>query len=226
VERSQRKAQIYAVAARLFSQQGYHATTIRQVARELDLQGGSLYAHIDAKEDVLWGIVSQAAEEFLTALRPIAHSHLPPDEKLRAALRAHVGVVAENINAATVYFQDWKYLSAPRRETLLAQRDEYEGMFRAIVAKGVEAGVFRSDIDVKAVARLALSAGNWLYQWYRPDGPLSPNQVADQFADIFLPGMIPHLTAETAEAAETRIGLSWPSASSVSSAVNFGVGRR
>ncbi len=56
-----RREQIYNTAGTLFSRRGYAATSIRDIARELDLQGGSLYAHIDSKEDVLWAIVSRAA---------------------------------------------------------------------------------------------------------------------------------------------------------------------
>ena len=56
----------------MFSRQGYHATTVRDIARELNMQGGSLYAHIDSKEDMLWEIVERAAAQFLAAVRPLA----------------------------------------------------------------------------------------------------------------------------------------------------------
>lgn len=185
---SQRIAQIYATGARLFSRHGYHGTTIRQIAAALDLQGGSLYAHIHAKEDVLWGIVTHAAAEFFAAVTPVAQSDLPAADKLRAALRAHVGVVAGNLDAATVYFHDWKFLGAERRDAIRARRDEYEGLFRAIVAEGVRRGAFRP-LDDKFAALLVLSVGNWLYQWYRADGPLSPDEVADEFCELILRGM-------------------------------------
>ncbi len=190
MENSQRVKQIHGVAAALFSRDGYHGTTMRQIARELDLQGGSLYAHIAAKEDLLWGIVSEAAAQFLAALRPIAASDLGAADKLRAALRAHVGVVAANLDAATVYFHDWKYLGAERRAVVVAQRDEYEGLFRAIIAEGVANRVFRPDVDAAFAALLVLSVGNWLYQWYRPQGLLAPDDVADRFTDLALGGLL------------------------------------
>ncbi|MFN8474711.1 MAG: TetR/AcrR family transcriptional regulator [Anaerolineae bacterium] len=185
---TQRVEQIYAAAARLFSRYGYHGTTIRQMARELDLQGGSLYAHISAKEDVLWGIVDHAANQFLAAVDPIAACDLAPAEKLRAALRAHIGVVTDNLDAATVYFQDWKFLGDARRDAIRAKRDTYEGYFRQIIAEGIEAGAFRQ-VDEKFAALLVLSVGNWLYQWYRPNGPLPPTAVADEFIAMILAGV-------------------------------------
>lgn len=186
---NQRVAQIYETAARLFSQHGYHGTSIRQVARELDLQGGSLYAHINAKEDVLWGIINHAADQFLCAVRPIVASDLPPVDKLRAAIRAHVYVVTDNLDAATVYHNDWKYLNPDRQAQVRERRNEYETLFRSIVAEGTAAGQFRP-VDDKFASLLALSAVNWLYQWYRPDGPLTPDEVADQFSDLIVRGLL------------------------------------
>ena len=90
-----RKEQIYSTARSLFSERGYHATTVRDIARELNMQGGSLYAHIESKEDVLWEIVNRAAEQFLGAVEPIVASDKSPADKLRDMVRAHVQVVAD-----------------------------------------------------------------------------------------------------------------------------------
>src|SRR5438105_1172868 len=105
MDSGRRIEQLSAVAARLFRQRGYHGTSIREIARAIDLQGGSLYAHIAGKEDLLWTICERAAAQFQAAVRPIAGSDLDPAAKLRRALRAHVGVVAGDLDAATVYFQ-------------------------------------------------------------------------------------------------------------------------
>src|SRR4051794_36580107 len=106
-----RREQIYATAGALFSRRGYAATSVRDIARELDLQGGSLYAHIDSKEDVLWAIVAGAAESFFAAARPIVAADLPATERLRALIAAHVGVVAGRAAQAAVFQQEWRHLS-------------------------------------------------------------------------------------------------------------------
>src|SRR3954462_6168228 len=100
-----RKEQIYSTARSMFSERGYHATTVRDIARELNMQGGSLYAHIDSKEDVLWEIVNRAADEFLEAAEPVATSTATSTatEKLRHMLRAHASVVAGNLTDATSF---------------------------------------------------------------------------------------------------------------------------
>src|SRR5215211_3187650 len=97
-----RKAQIYTTARSLFRERGYPATTVRDIAREMNMQAGSLYAHIESKEDVLWEIVSGAAEQFLATAEPIVASDVAPADKLRALVRAHVQLVADNLAEATI----------------------------------------------------------------------------------------------------------------------------
>src|SRR5687767_11841588 len=98
-----RKEQIFSTARSLFSERGYRATTVRDIAREMNMQAGSLYAHIESKEDVLWEIVERAAAQFLGVVEPIAHGDEPASEKLREMVRAHVRVVADNLDDATVF---------------------------------------------------------------------------------------------------------------------------
>jgi AcrR family transcriptional regulator len=161
---------------------------MRDIARELNMQGGSLYAHIDSKEDMLWEIVEQAAGQFLAAVRPLTALPEPASARLRRMLRAHVDVVTRNLDNATVFFHEWRFLSTPRRAQIAAQRDEYEALFRRVIQDGIDAGEF-PQADARMGALLVLSAGNWLYQWFRPDGALSADAVAAQMADVLIAGL-------------------------------------
>ncbi len=187
---SDRLTEIWDTAERLFSQYGYHATTMRRIAGELGLEGGSLYAHIDSKQEILEAVVGRIGDGFLDLMRPVLEADAPPDEKLRMAMRAHVRMVAENLEAATVYFHDWRFLDAEHRAAVVERRDTYEEMFRSIIREGAEAGVFR-EVDSKFATILILSAGNWVYQWYDPDGQLTPEEIADRFSDIICEGLCP-----------------------------------
>src|SRR5262245_44773656 len=185
-----RKEQIYTTARSLFSERGYHATTVRDIARELNLQGGSLYAHIESKEDVLWALVNRAAEQFLGAVEPIVQSEAPPADKLRDMVRAHVGVVADNLEDATVFLHEWKFLGDERRAAISERRDRYEHLYRQVIEEGISSGDFGS-ADPKMAAMLVLSAVNWMPQWYNPSGPLSAEEVADRFSTLILEGLRP-----------------------------------
>ncbi|HEX5505015.1 MAG TPA: TetR/AcrR family transcriptional regulator [Thermomicrobiales bacterium] len=183
-----RREQIYDTAGALFSRRGYAATSVRDIARELDLQGGSLYAHIESKEDVLWAIVSRAADQFLATARPLAGGDAPAPARLRGMIHAHIAVVTGRVERATVFLQDWKHLSPARREAIRARRVEYEGLYRAVIAAGVARGEF-APADPKLAAMLVLSALNGVHLWYRPGGALAPDEIADRFADLLLNGL-------------------------------------
>ncbi len=183
-----RKTAIFAAAERLFSARGYHATSVRDIAAEIDRRGPSLYAHVGGKEEILWAVVSRAADEFLAALRPIAAADLQPAEKLRRAIAAHVRVVTGNLDAATVYQHEWRQLSPAHRQAVKHRRDDYERLLRGIVAEGIAAGDF-APVDPKWAGLLVLSVVNGVYQWYRPNGPLVPDEISARFTDLILSGI-------------------------------------
>jgi TetR/AcrR family transcriptional regulator, cholesterol catabolism regulator len=178
-----RREQIIDVAARLFSRQGYHGTSVRDIAQAVGMLSGSLYAHIRTKEDLLYEIVLRAAGEFLDDVAAAAGSKERPEERLRAAMRAHIRVVAGDIDAARVFHHEWTMLTGERRREVVALRDRYENLWDGIV------GALPGRLPRKLARLLVLSAANWVYTWYDPAGPLSPDQVADRYTDLLLRGL-------------------------------------
>jgi AcrR family transcriptional regulator len=183
-----RKEQIYRAASALFSERGYRATSVRDIARELDLQGGSLYAHISSKEDVLWEIIARVAESFFTAVQPIADSNTPATDRLRRMIHAHVGVVVNELARAAVFFQDWRHLSEPRIREVLALRDGYERLFRDVIAEGIDSGKFAGR-DPRLASIFVLTALNGIPGWFRTDGGRTPDDIAEELADLILDGL-------------------------------------
>lgn len=184
-----RRAQLSDAASRLFSERGYHATSMRELAASLGLQGGSLYAHINSKEDLLVDIVSGAAQQFDEALFPLRDLDLSADQKLREAMRRHIVVLADNLESATVFFHEWKHLSPEAYAKVTGWRDSIDEFYRELLRQGVTEGVFAPDLDIKLAANLILSALNWTYTWYRVGGSLTPEMVAEQFASLLLCGL-------------------------------------
>lgn len=184
----ERREQILATAERMFSERGYHATSMRDIAAALDLKGGSLYSHINGKQDLLWWSLERAADQFKAAITPFIEGDAPAIERLRGAIAAHVRIVAENLPAATVYFHEWRFLDGARRAEFLARRDAYERAMRAIVSDAVAEGDFPSTVEPKWATLLILSAANWLYQWYNPRGALSANEIAERFTGMLFHG--------------------------------------
>ncbi|GHG25342.1 TetR family transcriptional regulator [Deinococcus indicus] len=184
-----RREQILDSASRLFSERGYHATSMRDLAGDLGMQGGSLYAHISSKEELLIEIVNQASRQFDEALFTLRAEAMPADQKLREAMYRHIRVVADNMDSATVFFHEWKHLSPEAYARVTGWRDTIDAFYRELITQGVQEGTLRADLDIKMTAYLVLSAVNWAYTWYRPGGSLAPRDVAEQFADMLLGGL-------------------------------------
>ena len=190
-----RRRQIEDVASALFSSRGYAATSMRDIARALDLQGGSLYAHIPSKEAVLAAIVEEAAEEFHAAVRPVAEGPGPAARRLREMIAAHVRVVTGGRERAKVFLFEWTFLGEARRAAVTRSRSAYQAYFERVVAEGVAAGELRT-ADPRLAAVFILSAMNAVAHWYRPDGALGPDALAGHYADLFLTGLQAHQESE------------------------------
>lgn len=187
--RSPRRAELVAVAARLFSERGYHGTSMQDLGSALGLQRGSLYAHIGSKEDLLLDVVEEGADRFLERGELALNADGSAGDRLRALLIGHVETATQHLEASTVFLNEWRYLSSDLRDHIQAKRDRYEAMVREIVEEGVTTGEFRADVDVRFAATLVLSAGNWTYTWYRRGGDLTPTEIGERFAELVTRGL-------------------------------------
>jgi TetR/AcrR family transcriptional regulator, cholesterol catabolism regulator len=181
-----RRSELTREAARLFAERGYHGTSIGDLAKALGVQKASLYAHIESKQDLLYETMRDGATAFHAALDEIPED-LAPLEKIRLALRGHLRIVAAQLDVATVFVREWRYLEGDRRDEILAERRRYEERFRALFREGRELGELRTDLDDASAALLALSAANWAYTWL-PAGR-DTDELADRFFAILLDGI-------------------------------------
>jgi len=187
-ESTAKQQEVVGVAERLFSERGYEATSVRDMAEALDIKPGSLYAHIETKENLLWEIVTNAADRFFAAVKPILDSDLVTIEKLRRVVAAHVTVITDSARSAAIYLTEWRHLSEPRLSRFRARRDDYEGLIRGLVHNGIQEGEL-ADMDEKFATMLILSSMNWIHQWYRPDGPMTPQEIARKLTEMLLNGL-------------------------------------
>ena len=184
-----RRREIEDAASSLFHEHGYSGTSVRDIARALDIQGASLYAHVTSKQDVLWSIVERTATRFESAAEAAlagADGPVPgPGSRLAALVRAHVGVITDDVERASVFVHEWRSLAGERRTAIGKRRDAYERRFRTEISDGVAAGSF-APVDPVVAAAFILTALNGLVTWYRPGGRLEPGPLADAMADLAL----------------------------------------
>jgi TetR/AcrR family transcriptional regulator, cholesterol catabolism regulator len=181
-----RRSELRREAARLFAERGYHGTSIGDLADALGVQKATLYAHIASKQDLLYETMREGADAFHGVLDAVPEQ-LPAVEKIQRALRGHLRVVAEQLDVATVFVQEWRYLEGERREEIVAERRRYEERIRALFREGRELGELRTDLDDGTAALLMLSAANWAYTWLQPGR--DTDELADRFFALLIDGM-------------------------------------
>ena len=186
---SERKQQVIAMAEKLFSRKGYLATSVRDLANELDIEAASLYSHVKSKEELLWTIADRSAKAFFDSVLPLTQQSLPVKEKLTQMIIAHVQVIADHIEASAVFFREWKHLGEEKRAAYSKTRAEYEQAWRDVVKKGMEEGTFAA-YDEGFSARIILSAINSTHTWYQADGPKKPREIGQDLASFLLNGLV------------------------------------
>jgi TetR/AcrR family transcriptional regulator, cholesterol catabolism regulator len=181
-----RREELTREAARLFAERGFHGTSMDALAQALGVQKGSLYSLTGSKQELLFETMRGGANAFHSALDTV-----PDDatavERVREALRGHLRVVAEQLDVATVFTREWRYLEGAYRDEIVAERRRYEKRWRGLLRDGVESGDLRTDLDVGATTLLVLSAANWAYTWLEPGW--NTDELADRFTAILVDGM-------------------------------------
>ena len=190
---SARRSELTRAAARLFAERGYHGTSIGDLAEALGVRKASLYHHFASKQDLLYETMRSGADAFHAGLDTVPDD-LRVADRIRLAMRAHLRVVADQLDVATVFVREWRYLDGERREEILAERRRYDERFRALFREGREGGDLRTDLDESAAALLVLSALNWAYTWLASG--TETDALADRFHALLLDGVRGYATPE------------------------------
>jgi AcrR family transcriptional regulator len=183
---STRREALVREAARHFAERGFHGTSMGALAEAMGVQKASLYSLTGSKQDLLYAAMRAGADAFHAALDAVPDD-APAVERIRVALRGHLRVVAEQLDVATVFTREWRFLEGEHRVEIVQERRRYEERWRALFREGVERGDLRSDLDAGAATLLVLSAANWAYTWLRPG--FDTGALADRFTAILVDGV-------------------------------------
>lgn len=176
-------------AIRLFGERGYPVIGMRDLSEAVGILPGSLYSHISSKEHLLLAIVESGITAFIDAIRPVVHADLSAEEKLREALRAHMRVLAGQVEQTRVTFHQWQYLGPENRPRAQAVREEWESLFTQIIAEGIAAGEFRPREHFRLTVLVIAGILGSATEWYRPAGRSTPEEIADAICDQLVGGL-------------------------------------
>ena len=180
--------EILEAALALFSARGYHATSMQDLADAVGLQKGSLYHYIRSKDELLYPLIDRALRGYLEDLEPVLQQGGTVRERLGRMIAAHVERVARYGDMMSVFISEARHLRDEEREQVRSLSARYRDTLVGLIEEGVATGEF-APCDARVVALALIGACNWLPQWYRPDGRLTPREIAEEFIRLFLDGL-------------------------------------
>lgn len=180
------RAAVLAAATDLFTRQGYDATSIGDIARALGVTKSAVYHHVDSKEQLL----AEALDQALTGLEAAlgAGADRPAADRLRDVVRRSVGVLVEHQAEVTLLLRVHGNSESERRA--LARRRAVDAALAALVRRAAEEDGVRGDLDPDVVSRLLFGMVGSLVEWYRADGPVSAERLADTVTALAFEGLL------------------------------------
>ncbi len=176
-------------AARIFSQKGFHAASMQDIAEAVNLKKGSLYYHVSSKQEILLALLDEALDLLIDRIGKVTRMPLLPDEKLRLSMVTYLQTLLERKDLAAILLIEYRSLDSAFLARHIPRRDRLEKLWKDMIREGIENGVF-NDNDPGFITRSLLGMLNWTITWYRADGMLDPASIAGQYADLAMMGII------------------------------------
>lgn len=183
------RTQIIQAALTLFREKGFHATTTQEIITAAGCSKGGFYHHFPRKDDLLYLAHETFIDYELNCASRVLAGPGSPKEKLATIMTDLVESITRFQPQVTVFFQERHALSSERFSVVKQKRDEYVRIVQGVVRDGMASGQFRQDMKPELVTLALFGMCNWTYQWYRPDGGLSPREIGEQFCGLFLKGL-------------------------------------
>jgi AcrR family transcriptional regulator len=181
-----RRREVMAAAVAVFSERGYRATSMSDIADRLGMGKASLYHYVGSKEEILVELYEDVLRENVIAARRIASSGETALDALAELIADRVAYTCRNRELLRVFFEEEAELPARQQSRLISVRHEYEQTLLEMVARGETAGEFMLTTTPQIFVNTVLGAANWTYKWFQPQGPLTPEELGAQMAKILL----------------------------------------
>ncbi len=178
-------------ATRLFADQGYDRTSVQEIVEAAGVTKGALYHYFGSKDDLLHEVYARVLRLQQDRLDAFADADEPVEKRVRDAAADVVVTTIENLDDAMIFFRSMHHLSPEKNKQVRAERRRYHERFRALIEEGQREGVFSTATPADLVVDYHFGSVHHLSTWYRPKGPLTPQQVADHLADLLLRALRP-----------------------------------
>jgi AcrR family transcriptional regulator len=189
VPNNERLAEVYRAAAQIILRKGYDATSINDIANALGMTKAGLYHYINGKKELLFDIMNFGLDELDEEVVTPAGSVTDPSAKLRFIIDSHARLVTRGQGAITILVDEITALTPAQNRIITRRKREYFDRLRNVLDELKAEGKLQ-DVDTTAATFSLLGMINWLSRWFRQDGPLTQEQVAEQIVKIALNGLL------------------------------------
>jgi AcrR family transcriptional regulator len=180
--------EILDASAQIFSQKGYHGTSMQDIAAAVNLQKASLYHHVSSKQEILFELLNRGLQILTEKVEEAIIDPGPPDERLRQAIQAYLSALTEHQDVTSVLLLEYRSLEPDYLIRHIEERDRFEQIWQDLIQLGIQENIFSCDHPSMST-RALLGVMNWTVTWFRIDGPMSAGEIADQITDLFLLGL-------------------------------------
>lgn len=183
------REKILAASIQLFAELGYHAATMRDIARLAGIQAASIYYHYPSKQALLVEIMETHMRALNANLERILGEDWPVLRKLREAIASHIRLHTTYKFEFFIIDTEIRALEGEQRPRILAMRDHYEAQLQQLLSEGVEQGVFRQ-VDIKVASYALIAMCTEVATWFRSGGRLNVQQVIDLYTEMITGGLL------------------------------------
>ncbi|QEL55541.1 TetR/AcrR family transcriptional regulator [Chromobacterium paludis] len=184
-EENNRRMALIRAAAVLFRDQGYERTTVRDLGSAVGMQSGSLFYHFRTKEEILVAVMALGITSTTEQLAAALAEAKTPRDKLAALFRVHLNsLLGDNQAALEVMLYEWRSVSETAKPGLVVLRDRYEALWQQVLEEAAAAGLVKPDTGL--LRRTLLGSLHWTVQWYRRDGALGVDALAEHMLQLVL----------------------------------------
>lgn len=183
-----KKSVIINKAAALFRENGFKASSMRDLAERVGVEAASLYNHIKSKTEILHEICFEVANRFMHQMNRIEASERSAIEKIETLLRFHIREMILHHEQVCVSDREWRFLDEPYLSNFHNQRRQYRKRFAAIVQQGIDAGEIKN-FDAATAVLIMLHAITGIDSWHRSKQKISASELEENMVTIMINGL-------------------------------------
>lgn len=183
------REEILEVAAQIFRQKGFHAASMQEIADAVNLRKASLYHHVSSKQEMLLELMDLAMDYLIERTQVIFLQPTSPQARLEEAIHRYLKALTDYPDLANVLLLEYRSLEPELQARHQPRRDQFERLWRVLIQEGMDGGFFNV-IDASIATKILLGSIHWTITWYRPDGPMSIEQIAEMYANLLLKGFL------------------------------------